>query len=232
MKDLILLSLHKNFTMYTLAEENYLKAILTISLQADGKVSTNAIAQEIGTSAASVSDMLKKLQEKKLIKYEKYKGVSLNKKGKEKAINILRKHRLWETFLVNKLEFSWDEVHHIAEQLEHIQAENLIDKLDAFLDYPKFDPHGEPIPTKEGKIPASNTTALSELAVGTTGKIMGVILDDRSFLQYLNQLHIHIGTEIEVLDKIHFDKSIAIKVQNKKQHISNDVAKHLLIKQS
>ena len=232
MKYLILLFLHKIFTMYTLAEENYLKAILTISLQADGKVSTNAIAQEIGTSAASVSDMLKKLQEKKLIKYEKYKGVSLSKKGEEKAINILRKHRLWETFLVKKLGFSWDEVHHIAEQLEHIQAENLIDKLDAFLDYPKFDPHGEPIPTKEGIIPTSNTTALSDLAIRTKGKIMGVTLDDCSFLQYLNQLHIQIGTEIEVLDKIDFDKSIAIKVQHKKQHISNDVAKHLLIKQS
>ncbi|OUV69709.1 MAG: iron-dependent repressor [Flavobacteriales bacterium TMED123] len=216
--------------MYTLAEENYLKAILTINLQADGKVTTNAIAQEIGTSAASVSDMLKKLQDKKLIKYEKYKGVSLSKKGEEKAINILRKHRLWETFLVNKLEFSWDEVHYIAEQLEHIKAEKLIDKLDAFLDYPKFDPHGEPIPTKEGKIAVPNTTALSDLAVGTRGKIMGVILDDSAFLQYLNQLDIQIGTEIEILDKIDFDKSIAIKVQHKKQHISNDVAKHLLIK--
>lgn len=224
--------MHKTFTMYTLAEENYLKAILAISLQKNGKISTNAIAQEINTSAASVSDMLKKLLEKQLIKYEKYKGVSLSNKGKKKAVNILRKHRLWETFLVRKLDFSWDEVHHIAEQLEHIQADNLIDKLDAFLDYPKFDPHGEPIPSQEGQIPAVNTTALSELAVGVKGKIMGVTIDDRSFLQYLNQLHIQIGTEIEILKKIHFDKSIEIKVKNKKRHISNNVAKHLLIKQS
>ena len=219
--------------MYTLAEENYLKAILSISLEKKGKISTNSIAQEINTSAASVSDMLKKLQDKKLIKYEKYKGVSLSKKGKGKAINILRKHRLWEAFLVNKLDFRWDEVHHIAEQLEHIQSEDLIDKLDSFLDYPILDPHGEPIPTKDGKIPIiANTTALSELTVGAKGKIMGVTLDNGSFLQYLNQLHIKIGTKIEILKKISFDKSIEIKGKDTKKHISNDVAKHLLIKQS
>ena len=108
--------------MITLAEENYLKAILSISLNDDGKVSTNAIANEISTSAASVSDMLKKLQEKELIKYEKYKGVELSSKGTKLATSIIRKHRLWETFLVNKLDFSWGEVHDVAEQLEHIKA--------------------------------------------------------------------------------------------------------------
>ena len=216
--------------MYTLAEENYLKAILTISLQTDGKVSTNAIAEEIGTSAASVSDMLKKLQDKKLIRYEKYKGLSLSKKGKQKAINILRKHRLWETFLVEKLDFNWDEVHHIAEQLEHIKSDNLIEKLDAFLDYPKFDPHGEPIPNKEGQIPTSDTIVLSECNIATKGIVMGVNLDDSSFLKYLNHLQIEIGTVIEILEKINFDKSIKIKIHRKNEHISNDVAKHLLIK--
>ena len=218
--------------MITLAEENYLKAILSISLNEGGKVSTNAIANEIGTSAASVSDMLKKLQEKRFIKYEKYKGVELSESGQNKAINILRKHRLWETFLVNKLGFNWSEVHDVAEQLEHIQSAELIDRLDIFLEHPKFDPHGEPIPTKEGKIPSTNTTPLNELQVNTKGKIMGVSLDEKDFLDYLTKLNITIGTEITLLEKISFDKSLSIEIAKTKQHISNDVAKHLLIKTS
>ncbi len=216
--------------MITLAEENYLKAILSISLNEDGKVSTNAIAQEIGTSAASVSDMLKKLQEKKLIKYIKYKGVELSNTGEKKAINILRKHRLWETFLVNNLGFNWGEVHDVAEQLEHIKSPELIDRLDTFLEYPNFDPHGEPIPTKDGKIPSTNTTPLNDLQEGTKGRVMGVTLDEKAFLDYLTQLNISIGTSIELIAKISFDKSLSIKIENEKQHISNDVAKHLLIK--
>ena len=216
--------------MITLAEENYLKAILTISLNEDGKVSTNAIANEIGTSAASVSDMLKKLGEKKLIKYEKYKGVELSKLGQNKAVMILRKHRLWETFLVNKLDFNWGEVHDVAEQLEHIQSSELIDRLDIFLEHPKFDPHGEPIPNKEGKIASTNTTPLNELQVNTKGKIMGVSLDEKDFLDYLTKLNITIGTEVILIEKVSFDKSLSIKIENTKQHISNDVAKHLLIK--
>ena len=216
--------------MITLAEENYLKAILSISLNEDGKVSTNAIANEIGTSAASVSDMLKKLHDKKLIRYEKYKGLEISSLGKEKAINILRKHRLWETFLVNNLGFNWGEVHDVAEQLEHIKSPELIDRLDAFLEYPKFDPHGEPIPSKEGDIPSTNTTPLNELEINTKGKVMGVTLDDKAFLDYLTKLNISIGTYIEIIEKISFDKSISIKIKNIRQHISNDVAKHLLVK--
>ena len=216
--------------MITLAEENYLKAILSISSCEDGKVSTNSIANEINTSAASVSDMLKKLQEKELIKYEKYKGVELTAKGTKLATSIIRKHRLWETFLVNKLDFSWGEVHDVAEQLEHIKSTELIDKLDLFLGFPKFDPHGEPIPTKEGEIPTSNTIPLNELQTGTKGNVMGVSMDEKSFLDYLTQLNIRIGSEIELLEKITFDQSISIKIENITQHISNDVAKHLLIK--
>ena len=216
--------------MITLAEENYLKAILSISSCEDGKVSTNSIANEINTSAASVSDMLKKLQEKELIKHEKYKGVELTAKGTKLATSIIRKHRLWETFLVNKLDFSWGEVHDVAEQLEHIKSTELIDKLDLFLGFPKFDPHGEPIPTKEGEIPTSNTIPLNELQTGTKGNVMGVSMDEKSFLDYLTQLNIRIGSEIELLEKITFDQSISIKIENITQHISNDVAKHLLIK--
>ncbi len=216
--------------MNTFAEENYLKAILSLSLQSEELVSTNSIASEMTTSAASVSDMLKKLQEKKLIIYKKYKGVSLNKQGKSIAVNILRKHRLWETFLVRKLDFNWDEVHDVAEQLEHIKSEELIDKLDSFLNYPKFDPHGEVIPTKEGTIPQTDRVLLSEIEENTNGIVLGVTLDETSFLQYLNKLEIEIGTEIQIFDRIDFDKSVNISINNKKQNISNELAKHLLIK--
>ena len=216
--------------MNTFAEENYLKAILSLSLQGEELVSTNSIAAEMTTSAASVSDMLKKLQEKKLIIYKKYKGVALNKQGKSIAVNILRKHRLWETFLVRKLDFNWDEVHDVAEQLEHIKSEELIDKLDSFLNYPKFDPHGEVIPTKEGTIPQTDRVLLSEIEENTNGIVLGVTLDETSFLQYLNKLEIEIGTEIQIFDRIDFDKSVNISINNKKQNISNELAKHLLIK--
>ena len=216
--------------MNTFAEENYLKAILSLSLQGEELVSTNSIASEMTTSAASVSDMLKKLQEKKLIIYKKYKGVALNKQGKSIAVNILRKHRLWETFLVRKLDFNWDEVHDVAEQLEHIKSEELIDKLDSFLNYPKFDPHGEVIPTKEGSIPQTDRVLLSEIEENTNGIVLGVTLDETSFLQYLNKLEIEIGTEIQIFDRIDFDKSVNISINNKKQNISNELAKHLLIK--
>ena len=216
--------------MNTFAEENYLKAILSLSLQGEELVSTNSIATEMNTSAASVSDMLKKLQEKKLIIYKKYKGVALNKQGKSIAVNILRKHRLWETFLVKKLDFNWDEVHDVAEQLEHIKSEELIDKLDSFLNYPKFDPHGEVIPTKEGTIPQTDRVLLSEIEENTNGIVLGVTLDETSFLQYLNKLEIEIGTEIQIFDRIDFDKSLNICINNKKQNISYELAKHLLIK--
>ena len=216
--------------MITLAEENYLKAILSISLSKKGRVSTNAIADEINTSAASVSDMLKKLQEKKLIKYQKYKGLELSKKGYDLAISIIRKHRLWETFLVNKLAFNWSEVHDIAEQLEHIKSTELINKLDAYLNYPKFDPHGEPIPTQKGRIPTSNTTVLNKLKIGSKGTVMGVTIDEKPFLDYLTQLNISIGTKIKLLEKIGFDQSLNIKIENQTFHISKNVAEHLLIK--
>ena len=216
--------------MNTFVEENYLKAILSLSLQGEELVSTNSIAAEMNTSAASVSDMLKKLKEKKLIIYKKYKGVSLNKQGKSIAVNILRKHRLWETFLVKKLDFNWDEVHDVAEQLEHIKSEELIDKLDSFLNYPKFDPHGEVIPTKEGTIPQTDRVLLSEIEENTNGIVLGVTLDETSFLQYLNKLKIEIGTKIQIFDRIDFDKSVNISINNKKQNISNELAKHLLIK--
>ena len=216
--------------MNTFAEENYLKAILNISFNTNKKVSTNEISKVLRTSPASVTDMLKKLLEKKLVKYEKYKGVELSNSGKQYAINILRKHRLWETFLVEHLGFSWSEVHEIAEELEHIKSTKLIDKLDAFLGYPKFDPHGEPIPSKEGVIPNVKSTSLDQMEVGFTGHVLGVIIDDKLFLDYLTKLNIKIGTKIEIIQIIDFDKSLIVSIENIQNHISFDVAKNILIK--
>ena len=215
--------------MNTLAEENYLKAILNISFNTNKKVSTNEISSVLRTSPASVTDMLKKLLEKKLVEYEKYKGVELSNKGKQNAVNILRKHRLWECFLVNKLKFDWAEVHDIAEQLEHIRSVKLIDKLDSYLNFPKYDPHGEPIPSKNGEFPKNKYTPLNKLCAGEKGKVMGVTIDEKSFLDYLTKLNINIGTNLHVLDIIIFDNSINVLIDDERTHISNDVAKHLLI---
>ena len=216
--------------MNTLAEENYLKAILNVSFNTNKKVSTNEISNVLKTSPASVTDMLKKLLEKKLVKYEKYKGVELSNSGKQYAINILRKHRLWETFLVEHLGFNWSDVHEIAEELEHIKSTKLIDKLDAFLGYPKFDPHGEPIPNKEGVIPNVKSTSLDQMEVGFVGHVLGVTIDDKLFLDYLTKLNIKIGTKIEIIQKIDFDKSLILRIENIQNHISFDVAKNILIK--
>ena len=216
--------------MITRSEENYLKTIFSVFMQTQNNVSTNEIANLLETSPASVTEMIKKLQDKNLVLYEKYNGVRLSKVGEEKAIAIIRKHRLWETFLVKKMNFNWGEVHDIAEQLEHIQSPELVDRLDSFLGFPKFDPHGEPIPTREGKIPAINTIPLSQLELGTQGKIIGVTIDEKSFLDYLTKLDISIGSKIKILEKNDFDQSLEIKIDDTNQHISNNVAEHLLIK--
>jgi DtxR family Mn-dependent transcriptional regulator len=216
--------------MITRSEENYIKAILSINLEKNSIVSTNEIAKILETSAASVTEMIKKLQDKKLVIYEKYKGVKLSKAGRIKAFEILRKHRLWETFLVNKLDFSWGEVHDVAEQLEHIKSEKLTDKLDHFLNYPKFDPHGEPIPTKSGIIPSTKRITLSEMKINSEGIIMGVSLDNKEFLDHLTKISISIGTKIEAIDRIIFDKSMKIKINSKIEHISKEIANNILIK--
>jgi len=216
--------------MITLSEENYLKAILSINLDTNNLVSTNEIANLLDTSAASVTEMIKKLQEKKLVIYEKYKGVELSKSGNKKALEILRRHRLWETFLVNKLDFSWAEVHDVAEQLEHIKSEKLTNKLDYFLNYPKFDPHGEPIPTKNGVIPTTNRITLNKMNINSKGIIMGVSLDNKEFLDYLTRINISIGSKVQAVDRIAFDQSMKIKINSTIEHISEIIAKNILIK--
>lgn len=216
--------------MITRSEENYLKTIFSVFMQTQNNVSTNEIANLLDTSPASVTEMIKKLQEKNLVIYEKYNGVRLSNEGETKAISIIRKHRLWETFLVRKLDFSWSEVHDVAEQLEHIKSEKLIDKLDQLLNYPKFDPHGDPIPSKNGVFNYQERISIFEMDVNEEGIIMGVSLDNKDFLDYLTKLKISIGTRIKVIEIIKFDQSMKIEFDSKTEHISKEIAENILIK--
>lgn len=214
----------------TFSEENYLKTIYHITAASNVEVSTNAIAEKMETKASSVTDMLKKLAEKELIFYKKYRGVLLTEKGKLSAKMIVRKHRLWEVFLVDKLQFSWDEVHDIAEQLEHIKSEKLINKLDDFLGNPTEDPHGDPIPDAKGKINKVEKLVLAELNENQTGICIGVKDSSTQFLKYLDKNQITLGSKITVLAKEEFDLSLRIKVEENAVAISNIIANNLYVK--
>ncbi|AOZ98957.1 metal-dependent transcriptional regulator [Flavobacterium commune] len=216
----------------TFSEENYLKAIYHLTVVSSSGVSTNAIAEVMETKASSVTDMLKKLAEKDLVNYKKYQGVSLTDKGKLEAKMIVRKHRLWEVFLVEKLAFSWDEVHDIAEQLEHIKSEKLINKLDDFLGNPTEDPHGDPIPNAQGLLPKIDKQLLSDLAAGQTGICVGVKDTSSEFLKYLDKQGIALGSTIEILGKENFDLSLRIKVNENLLNVSNKIATNLFVKLS
>ena len=217
--------------MITLSEENYLKTIYHLGKRGRVTVSTNAIADKMQTKASSVTDMLKKLADKRLANYEKYKGVYLTDDGKRTATNVIRKHRLWETFLVNKLDFSWDKVHDLAEQLEHIKSDELIDKLDAFLGHPTHDPHGDPIPDKNGQIKRTNKIILSQANIGETYTCVGVIDSSSEFLKYLDKHSIGIGTEIKVEDKEDFDQSMTFIINNKAMIMSKAITNNIYVKQ-
>jgi DtxR family transcriptional regulator, Mn-dependent transcriptional regulator len=214
----------------TFSEENYLKAIYHLTVSLDAEVSTNAIAEMMETKASSVTDMLKKLAEKDLVHYKKYQGVSLTDKGRLSAKMIVRKHRLWEVFLVDKLHFAWDEVHDIAEQLEHIKSEQLINRLDDFLGNPTEDPHGDPIPNAIGQIVAIEKQLLSELAENQLGICVGVKDSSAEFLKYLDKQEIALGSKIEIIFKESFDLSTKIKVNGKELTISNKIANNLYVK--
>ena len=214
----------------TLSEENYLKTIYHLTTASGQEVTTNAIAEKMETKASSVTDMLKKLAEKDLIIYKKYQGVLLTEKGKLAAKMIVRKHRLWEVFLVDKLHFSWDEVHDIAEQLEHIKSEKLINKLDDFLGYPTEDPHGDPIPDAKGKINKVEKLVLAEMHENQIGICIGVKDSSTQFLKYLDKNQITLGSKIEVLAKEEFDLSLRIKVEEKAITVSNMIASNLFVK--
>ena len=198
----------------TQTEENYLKAIFTISEREGSSVGTNSIAHAINTSASSVTDMLKKLAEKKLILYEKYKPVILSALGTQTATHLIRKHRLWETFLVENLGFNWSEVHIIAEQMEHIKSPELVQKLDDYLGNPMFDPHGDPIPNEKGEFPQRNHQLLSTLSNDQVGTLSSVLEDDRSFLEILNKLKIKIGTKIKIVELVEFDESMHVVINS------------------
>lgn len=215
--------------MLTYSEENYLKTIYHLSQNQKKGVSTNAIATRIETKASSVTDMIKKLNDKQLVEYQKYQGVRLTATGLYSAKMIVRKHRLWEVFLVDKLGFNWDEVHDVAEQLEHIKSEKLIDKLDAYLGYPSEDPHGDPIPNAKGEIKKINKKILSELKVGQKGICVGVKDSSSEFLQYLDKQHIALGSEIIIAEIETFDQSFVIQVEGQTITISKKIANNLYV---
>jgi len=213
----------------TLAEENYLKTIFHLERKLKSEVSTNALAERMQTRASSVTDMMQKLADKKMLVYKKYKGVQLTEKGKKAAAYVVRKHRLWEVFLVDKLNFHWDEVHEIAEQMEHINSVELIKRLDAFLGHPDFDPHGDPIPDKDGNIKKAEKRLLSELIKNQIGICVGVKESSPEYLQYLDKKKISIGTKINVLGKEFFDGSMMIQVGRDQFFVSKQIAENLYV---
>lgn len=216
--------------MISQTEENYLKAIFKLSEDDNTPASTNAISKEMSTSAASVTDMLKRLAEKNLINYEKYKGVTLTEEGNVLATGLVRRHRLWEVFLLEQLDFSWDEVHDIAEQLEHIKSDELIERLDRFLEFPKFDPHGDPIPDADGNFTYRKQILLSELKEKEKGIIVGVNEHSSTFLQYLDQHNLNLGAKIEVVKHFDYDGSKKITLNGEADHIvSSKVCNNLFV---
>jgi len=222
--------LPQNDPMLSLSEENYLKAIYHLQGDNEISVSTNDLSKFVNNKASSVTDMLKKLSEKSLVIYKKYQGVSLSEEGKRTALKIIRKHRLWEVFLVEKLNFKWNEVHEVAEQLEHIKSEKLTDELDKFLEYPKRDPHGDPIPNKNGDFEAFNKTLLSELEPEESGICVGVRDTSDHFLAYLDKRKIALGKRLTVKEKEDYDKSMLIAFDDQEISISEHIAQNLFIK--
>ncbi|TVZ56155.1 DtxR family iron (metal) dependent repressor [Lutibacter sp. Hel_I_33_5] len=218
--------------MFSQSEENYLKAIYHLDAVSDKGISTNAIAEKLSTKASSVTDMIKKLSDKKVIVYKKYHGVTLTEFGKKTAANIVRKHRLWEVFLVDKLNFSWDEVHDVAEQLEHIKSPKLINELDSFLGFPKKDPHGDPIPDNEGNYNKIEKSLLSTLQENESGICVGVKDSSSEFLQFLDRQEIQLGKKITLISKEPFDDSLEIKIGDKQLSISNKIANNLFIQKA
>jgi len=212
------------------AEENYLKAIFKITEREAGPALTNAVAAAMQTTAASVTDMLKRLSDKQLLTYEKYRGAVLTDEGERIATALIRKHRLWEAFLTDKLGFAWDEVHDLAEQLEHIQGDALTARLDAFLGYPRFDPHGDPIPDAEGRWAPRPQAPLSAMQPGQLGCMTGVGDHSPAFLQYLDQLGLRLGAVVEVTERVAYDQSTLVRIGGRAVVLSDKVCQNLFLK--
>jgi DtxR family Mn-dependent transcriptional regulator len=215
--------------MLSLTEENYLKAIYHLSEGGSKSVLTNELADAMNTKAASATDMIKKLSSKEFISYEKYYGVNVTNKGKTEALQVIRKHRLWETFLVEKLGFSWDEVHEVAEQLEHINSPRLIQKLDEFLGYPTVDPHGDPIPDSKGKLKVLPLISLDQVKSGYQGKIAAVKDSDSNLLKYLDKIGARPGVKIKILGKEAYDESMEVLIDDHRVFISKEVSQNILV---
>lgn len=215
---------------FSTSEENYIKTIFHLQ-HGDSTVSTNDLARELRTKPASVTDMIKKLKVKKLIHYEAYQGVRLSSEGKKVALNIIRRHRLWEYFLAEKLKFTWDEVHEVAEHLEHVSSKKLTDKLDEFLGFPKVDPHGDPIPDEEGRIESSRQVSLLELPLQRPAVVSHVSDQSSEILELLNHKNIGIGTRLEIKKKFDFDHSLEIKAGRLPVFtISEQLAKNIFVR--
>lgn len=211
-------------------EENYLKALLKLGLDGQtDKIGTNELAHHLAVKPATANDMLKKLKNKELVYYEKYGKITLTKTGKKIAIDVLRKHRLWETFLYEKLEFSWDEVHEVAEQLEHIQSTKLIEKLDTLLSYPEFDPHGDPVPKAKGKFQPAPKKTLSEVEVGASCKMVAVKDNSSSFLQYVVKVGLGLNNTIKVVSKQDYDNLTVIEVNGKRSSVTQKFTENIFI---
>lgn len=221
--------LHTFASMLSVTEENYLKALLHITAEngSNGEAGTNQLAGKLNVRPATATDMLKKLREKGLVNYEKYGKISLTDKGRLAATHIIRKHRLWETFLYDKLGFRWDEVHDVAEQLEHIQSEKLVEQLDKFLGYPLFDPHGEAIPTAAGELVDQHRLKLSQAEAGHDYCITAVNDAHPHFLKYASQIGIGINSVVYVSERVDFDHSMNIKIDKKEMNISEKVAQNV-----
>ncbi len=214
--------------MLSLSEENYLKIIHKLESERQVKTTTSAISELTQTKASSVSDMLRKLADKEMIHYVKYQDITLTETGKSYALEIVRKHRLWEVFLVEKLDYCWDEVHDIAEQLEHIQSETLIERLDKFLGHPATDPHGDPIPDAKGNMhPTRKRVFFSEIKVGAKGVVQGVADTSPVFLRYLTKIGLGIGSEFEITDRIEYDQSVELAVRGRMIAMSREAAQNV-----
>ena len=223
--------MQKKIKMLSAIEENYIKSIYKLLEAGHRPVSTNSLAEKMDIKAASATDMLKRLNEKLLIHYQKYQGVTLTEKGTHIALQIIRKHRLWEMFLVEKLNFTWDEVHDVAEQLEHIHSEKLIQELDRFLEYPRFDPHGEPIPSASLEMQYDQRTTLVNFKKGDHLRVTGVKDDSPLYLTYLDSIGIDLDTKIEILQLNEYDNTILISTNGRPANlISIQVAKNLIVK--
>lgn len=217
--------------MLTTSEEKYLKAIYKISQKKGIPVATNDLAEELSTSAASVTEMIKKLFEKKFVEYQRYQGTLLTNEGGKLATQLVRRHRLWECFLVEKLAYGWDEVHELADQLEHIKSDELVNRLEEFLDFPRFDPHGDPIPDRTGRFTIRAQFPLSTLNISDKAEVVGVAIHDSQFLRYLGEMNLEMGTQLEILERFEYDGSMRVQIDGHLPTlISPIIAKNIYVK--